>query len=173
MPGVDAWRHRWPDVLIFLAAFFLQVSVLPLWGGVRPDLLLAVAIVIGMKQGAQAGGLTGLLGGMLLDLVRGQFVGSFALTHALTGYMAGMIQAKLFENALYLPFLFAMAGTVFSELSFWALMAIWGMALPLSLSMLGLIGKEAFWNALVSPIVYRLAAARVTAEPARARGRAA
>lgn len=172
MSGMETWKYRWPDVVVFLACFFAQVAFVPLWGGVRLDLVLAMAVAVGMRQGPQAGGLTGLVGGLLLDLVRGRFIGALALTHAVVGYLGGVTQAKLFENSLYLPFLFSAAGTVIAELGFWALSAIWGTSLPLPAGMLALIGKEAFWNGLVSPVLYRLVRARLQPQPVGLGGRA-
>lgn len=80
---------------VILSALVLQVSVFARLGlpGATPDLLLVVALVLGMAAGPMTGTVMGFAAGVLVDLAppAAGSIGQTAAIYALAGFIAGHV----------------------------------------------------------------------------------
>jgi rod shape-determining protein MreD len=95
-------------VLLLDTAFLGGVSVF----GVRPDLPLLVLVFLAHYLGAMAGKLVGFAGGLVEDMLGMAPLGFHALLGAVIGHLSGMLQGRVFLDALVLPALLAVAATM-------------------------------------------------------------
>ena len=80
-------------------ALMLQLSVLdvlPLPGGIAPDLVLLVVVAIALTSGPLFGLVTGFAAGLALDLAppASHAIGAYALVFCLIGYVCGRRPAR-------------------------------------------------------------------------------
>lgn len=66
--------------------------------GIRPDLLLGLALVVALVGGPEAGAVAGFVGGLLGDLFVNTPFGLSALVGCVVAYLAGSVQAALGPN---------------------------------------------------------------------------
>lgn len=91
--------------LVVFAAAMLQtviVSSLVIGGG-APDLLLVVAIVLGLSRGAVPGAVFGFTGGLVVDVVTLGTMGITSLVLTLAGYWAGRYGETTGRDRRYAP----------------------------------------------------------------------
>ena len=70
-------------------------------GQVKPDLLLAVTVVMGLWSGPRAGMAVGFTAGVLEGALLDRGIGPLAATRTIVGYLAGTIGRRVFaENLL-------------------------------------------------------------------------
>jgi len=77
---------------VVFAAAMLQaviVSSLVIGGGGAPDLLLVVAVSLGLLRGSIAGAVSGFAGGLVIDLLTLDTLGVTSLVLTLAGFWAG------------------------------------------------------------------------------------
>lgn len=87
-------------ILLFSAA--LQFSILP-WGrigGISPDLLLAVTVVVGLLSGPRAGMAAGFSAGLIEGALLGRGIGAYAAAKTFAGFLAGVAGGRLFVDNL-------------------------------------------------------------------------
>ena len=78
------------SAVIFVAAMLQAVIVSTLViGGGAPDLLLVVAICVGLLRGSIAGAVSGFAGGLVVDLLTLDTLGITSLVLTLAGFWAG------------------------------------------------------------------------------------
>jgi len=78
------------SAVVFVAAMLQAVIVSSLViGGGAPDLLLVVAISVGLLRGAIAGAVAGFAGGLVVDLLTLDTLGITSLVFTLAGFWAG------------------------------------------------------------------------------------
>ncbi|MCA1691199.1 MAG: rod shape-determining protein MreD [Acidimicrobiales bacterium] len=120
-------RFRGPLVLV--TAMMLHTAVLNQIriAGVMPDLMLLLAIAVGLEAGASYGAVTGFITGMVADLFLPTPLGMSALVFSVMGYATGVTVAGLLRATWWFPMatafggsslgvgLFALAGTMLGE----------------------------------------------------------
>lgn len=114
----------WGLVLVFFLV--LQATALPLVaiGGVRPDLMLIATISAGLLLGREHGVGVGFFAGLLQDLASGNIFGLSVLAKTTAGYLAGLMERKVFKENILLPLMAVMLGTVLhSAVTLFVLMA--------------------------------------------------
>ncbi|MCK4259374.1 MAG: rod shape-determining protein MreD [Halanaerobiales bacterium] len=118
--------------IVLQSTFFILVRPL----GVIPDLLMIVVICGALLRGSLFGIQLGLGAGILLDLLLGNF-GVNTLLKIIVGYLAGLLEGKIFKNHIIIPmmivfimtfvheflFLFLSEQLIFSISPLWALKA--------------------------------------------------
>ena len=96
-----------PYFYYFMAWFFIifcQVVISPriAFGDVYPDIVMAAAVLIGLKQGWRRGLWFAFAFGLTIDLINPQNYGWTTILVAFSGYYAGYIREKIFlDNILY------------------------------------------------------------------------
>lgn len=148
----------WVTVGLTLAAVVAQSTLLDkvIVFGVKPDLLLLLAVAYGLLYGPVRGAAVGFLGGILQDLLVGRLIGMHALSKAVAGALAGLAEREVFKENLAMPFLLTMVGTVLSELLVYSVLYAVGRHMPLAQAWKQVIVPEAIYNAVLSPFLYRI-----------------
>ncbi|EAX48110.1 Rod shape-determining protein MreD [Thermosinus carboxydivorans Nor1] len=100
---------------LILITIIFQAAVIPLIGykGVRPDLLLIIAVSTGLLFGKEQGVGVGFFAGLIQDLASGNIFGLNTLAKMATGYVAGLAERKVFKENILLPVLATVAATLF------------------------------------------------------------
>lgn len=82
-------------LLIFL--YLLQTTVMNRLaiGGIKPDLLIILVVIVAYRYGRIPGMFMGFFAGLLLDLAEADYVGYYAMFYTIAGYFSG------FSNQLY------------------------------------------------------------------------
>ncbi|MDA8099781.1 MAG: rod shape-determining protein MreD [Nitrospiraceae bacterium] len=109
-------------VVIFLLLLPLQAAVLsPLARiGIRPDLALALAYLIGLLTGPVEGAIAGMGIGLLQDIGSASLIGFSGITHGAVGYLAGFLGQRVLDiqspsNVIFLA-LFCLAQSLLAAL---------------------------------------------------------
>lgn len=116
-------------IICLLAAALVDsawASRLPL--PVGPDLLLLVALGVGIRRGLESGALAGAAAGYLRDLIGGGPMGLFVLSYLGVGALAGAAGAMVDQQQRALPAAAAVVGTVGLRLVSAAMVSLTGAA---------------------------------------------
>ncbi|MFZ5753740.1 MAG: rod shape-determining protein MreD [Bacillota bacterium] len=144
-------------VLFFLAiiGLVLQSTLFNhlIIAGVKPDIILILALFYSIFQGPGRGGVFGFFLGLLEDIFLGRFIGMNALTKGLTSFVFGWIATGAFRENLLVPFLTLFVGTLFNELIFLSLGKIMGLTWSWNLWLWKGI-PLAIYNSCLVPFIY-------------------
>lgn len=148
--------------LFLVATLVIQTTVLPLIAvaGARPDLLLLVAVSAGLLLGREHGVGLGFFAGLLQDLASGNIFGVSTLAKTATGYVAGMIERKVFKENVLLPLLAVIIATVFNSAVMLVMLFFLGFETDIPTAVantLFVLGYNAVLAIPVHRIVYRVA----------------
>lgn len=148
--------------LFLLATLVVQTTVLPLVavGGARPDLLLLVVVSAGMLLGREHGVGMGFFAGLLQDLASGNIFGVSVLSKTATGYVAGLVERKVFKENVLLPLLAVIIATVFNSALMLVMLVILGFAVDIPTAVANtvfVLGYNAVLAIPVHRVVYRFA----------------
>jgi rod shape-determining protein MreD len=140
-----------------LASVALQatwLSMLPLPGGVVPDLVLVLVICYALLNGPKKGFLFGALAGFFVDIFSGGLIGLEMLTKTGAGYLAGLLEKKIFKESLFVPTVNVFAGTILVESAHLLLQMVFNSNYHLGWTLLVAVLPLAFYNALCAPVVH-------------------
>lgn len=95
MNVLESRRVRW--ALMITASFIVSVVVFAQFpiAGVRPEIMLLVAICAGLVGGAERGAWVGFIAGLLVDLTLHGTLGVSAFCFTVVGFFVGMISEIL------------------------------------------------------------------------------
>lgn len=143
--------------LLLLTALVLQATLVPLIAvqGVRPDLLLLAVVSSGLLLGKEHGVGIGFFAGLLQDLASGNVFGVNVLSKMASGYIAGLLERKVFKENILLPILAIVLATLFNGAITILLMLIFGHKLDL-LSAAMSVAETALYNAILAAPMHRL-----------------
>ncbi|MCD5390284.1 rod shape-determining protein MreD [candidate division NPL-UPA2 bacterium] len=129
--------------LLLIIASVLQTTLLSpeQLHGVRPDLILLLAIFAGLYpvrdrrsygvyQGEIKGGLVGFLGGLLLDCFSAGLLGMGALCKTVAGALAGLLGNKLYRERTLVQLTVAFLAVIVHELLYLCMRSIYYAELP-------------------------------------------
>lgn len=122
--------------------------------GVKPDLVLLVAITLGLLRGPGAGAGYGAAAGFLQDLLVGRYLGLHALTHGLVGGVGGAFERHVFKENPLVPLIACLTASVLHGLLTYGLLVLLGPPWPFSQAWGEVIWPAALYNALLGPLVY-------------------
>jgi rod shape-determining protein MreD len=91
-------------LVTWLFVIFIQMVVSPriTIGGIYPDVVIAAAVLMGLRKGWKRGLWFGFAFGITADLVDPQNYGWTTLLVSFSGYLAGIVREKIFlDNTLY------------------------------------------------------------------------
>ncbi|MHB9144084.1 MAG: rod shape-determining protein MreD [Symbiobacteriia bacterium] len=148
----------WVTIGLTLAGVVAQTTVIDklIVFGVKPDVLLLLAIIYGLLYGPSRGAAVGFVGGLLQDLLMGRLIGMRALSKAITGGLAGLAEREVFKENLAMPFLLSLVGTVLAEAAVYLVLRVTGRPTPFVQAWKQVIVPEAIYNAVLSPFLYKL-----------------
>jgi rod shape-determining protein MreD len=86
--------------------------------GITPDVILLVAIGIGLAGGPERGALAGFAGGLLFDCTVTTPFGLSALVYASTGYVVGGLQHAVLGSTWYTPIFVAGIASALGTLAY-------------------------------------------------------
>lgn len=148
-------RHAVLGLSIFLA-LLLQSAVFPHLTvfGIRPDLVAVVVVCWGLLYGPAEGFVAGLAAGLVQDLTMGQYIGLFALAKTLTGFVAGVVESKIYKETIWVPTAAVGVAVFFHEIIVWLLLRTLSVPAPaLDLLRVGFLG--AVYSMILAPLIYR------------------
>lgn len=144
-------------LLVFLAiiGLVLQSTLFDhlIIAGVKPDIVLILALFYSIFQGPVRGGAFGFLLGLLEDIFLGRFIGMNALAKGLTSLVLGWMATGTFRENLLVPVLTLFVGTLFNELIFLFLGKIVGLTWSWNLWLWKGI-PLAIYNICLVPFIY-------------------
>jgi rod shape-determining protein MreD len=118
--------------------------------GVRPDLLLGLAVVAGIVAGPEIGAVMGFVGGVLVDLFVNTPFGLTALVACVVAYTVGSIQQLVRSQARWSVPVLAGIGSAAAEVTWAALGTVLGLPGLLHPRLLIVIAVVATVNAAVA-----------------------
>ena len=107
-------------LLVFIFQSFFSGSFII--EGVKPDLLLAIVVIIAVNHGKRKGALSGLVIGLLEDLFFGGLIGVNAISKLLTGLAFGFLKKYIYQYIFLLTPIFVFLATIFNQLIILALL---------------------------------------------------
>lgn len=146
--------------LVFLGALALalalQTTLLNALSihGVKPDLMLVVAICAGLLGGPGTGAAVGAVAGMMEGFAQASHVGSLGLTRALAAFMAGTIETHLLRDNVVVPVVTVSLGSLVAHTLYFVMAPELPMTRPIRIGAI-----ESLLNMLFAPPIY-LALAR-------------
>lgn len=123
-----------PKVWVLGGAVFvglvLQTALVPFLqvAQVRPDLLLALAVAVGLAFGPREAVGVGLAAGLLEDLLVGRHLGLFAAAKVLAGFVVALTGQKVYKDHLLVPLCGGLVGTWVARLVVVFLLNVSGVA---------------------------------------------
>ncbi len=134
------------------AAWLVRLRV----AGAAPDPLLALAVGVGVLQGAERGAVVGAAAGLLQDLLSGGGpLGVYGLSKLVVGFGSGLFERSIYLDNPLLPAVATAAGTVVSEVVLLAVAAVIGLALGPWPTELARIAAQVVLNSALAPAVFR------------------
>ncbi|MDR7611108.1 MAG: rod shape-determining protein MreD [Armatimonadota bacterium] len=152
MRRVLAYAGALALVGVVQAAWLARVRV----AGAAPDPLLALAVGVGVLQGAERGAVVGTAAGLLQDLLSGGGpLGVYGLSKLVVGFGSGLFERSIYVDNPLLPAVAAAAGTVVSEVILLAVAGVVGLALGPWPVELARIAAQVILNSALAPAVFR------------------
>ena len=151
-------RYLWGFLLavfIFFDIFFLKGIVI---FGTRIDLTFTLVIFAGLSQGFLYGSAIGFTGGLVKDIFLSAYLGPGAFSLTLTGFLAGLLGKRLFFQNVIIQVIIIFIATLFRLSLTDTLLKI----IDLPLHPAREIISQAFFNALIAPLVFALLGKIVT-----------
>ena len=144
--------------LLAVAAYILQSSVFThlAAGGVKPNLLLILAVAFGSFSGERAGLGTGFICGLLWDIYASPLIGMQTFILALAGYLAGKCRQLLYDEGIWFPVILTAAGDLLCGLWNYVLFFVLQGRQVFLVSLLRVMLPEMLYTALVSVPLYPL-----------------
>lgn len=132
--------------ILLQSALFSHLQIF----NVKPDLLLLLVLMSGLKSDWKNGIAVGLLAGFWIDLLNAGYFGMNMVVYAIIGALSGMIGSK-FPNRTYEGyFFFAVMASLLSGFLTLALFHLLGATIPVGQSIAGIIIPMTFYTALMA-----------------------
>lgn len=148
--------NPWMSAALVAGTVVVQTSLLDKLSihGVKPDLVLILAVSGGLLWGWQAGAAYGVAAGFLQDLLVGRYIGLHALTHGLLGGVAGAFERSIFKENPIVPLLGCLLGSLLHGVLMFGLLAALGRGGPFGQAWGAVILPASVYNAALGPFVY-------------------
>ena len=92
--------------VIVILAFILQNTICTTLSlnGVKPNLLLIIAVFFGFATGTNNGMVTGFFSGLLCDIFFGPYIGIYSFLFMLLGGMGGIMAKSFYQDDVIFPY---------------------------------------------------------------------
>ena len=92
--------------VIVILAFILQNTICTALSlnGVKPNLLLIIAVFFGFAKGTNNGMVTGLFSGLLCDIFFGPYIGVYSFLFMLLGGIGGIMAKSFYQDDVIFPY---------------------------------------------------------------------
>lgn len=127
---------------------FLQVA------GVKPDLILMLVIFNGFLRGSREGAFLGFLGGLAQDIFTGSYIGLNALTKMAAGYLAGLAEARFYNESVIIVTLTTFFTSMVSHGTNYILLYYLDIQVPAFFAIIQVIMPTSLYTALLVPLTY-------------------
>ncbi len=109
-----SWRQLSLYFLLYAGVILLDSAALGNFtiGGVHPDIPLLLLIFLSHYGGSMSGKLLGFSGGLMMDILGMAPLGFHALIGTVIGHFSGLLQGRLYLDAVILPALLALGLTL-------------------------------------------------------------
>lgn len=143
---------------LIVLLFLIQVTVLPILLSpmVRPDLLLIFTVSCGLLFGrVQAVGV-GFCAGLLQDLMAGSPFGIYTLSKMISGYVAGLVEQKVFKQHVFLPVVAMAVASILNSVVIVGLLSVLGQPVGWEAAIAGECIPAVLYNLLFAIPVHQL-----------------
>lgn len=149
---------RWAVGLLILVTFLIQAVVMPSFAvsGIKPNLLLILAVAVAVTYGSYAGLFVGAVGGAIQDIVFGRYIGLFTLAGALAGFLVGLVERRVFKEHLVMQVTLTFGAAALNNLVIFAFLKAFGVGLPILMSLWHVVIGEAVYDAFLAPAMFAL-----------------
>lgn len=128
--------------------------------GIKPDFSTMIIVSYAIMRGSSFGTFTGLGIGLLIDIMYGRVIGINALSYMVTGYIIGQAHENVFKDSFIPPLIFNFIAVMIFQHCFILLSYFSNdfpsTGIPYVYMLLKVILPQAFYNAIVGSMVYRL-----------------
>lgn len=149
-----------PTVLALLAAWILQVAIVPYMSifGVVPNMLFLVVVALALVEGPEAGAIAGFAAGLLFDLLGSSVVGPYALVFSVVGYTAGLLQANMFAEGWLLPVTVVFVAGLGAELAHGLILVVLDVGVPFWTALVRIMLPGSLYNTALAVLLFPLLA---------------
>lgn len=144
-------------ILILILNFIFQSTILQHFKvlGVVPNTSLIIVVIFALLKGKYSGAFTGLIAGLLQDIFFGGVIGINAFIYFAIGYMAGLLDDKVFKENLVLPFLTILSATAIYNIMYYLFMLFLSIDVSFIVMIKGILLKEMIYNSTVAILMYK------------------
>ena len=146
--------------ILIASAVLLQLIVAPniAIGGVAPNFLLIVVVLVAMIDGPQSGAIAGFALGLTSDLIGVGAVGPWAFVLTLVGFLTGSLQRNLFAESWRLPVTIVLIASFLAQVFYGIVLLLLGSDVGFWSSFLYRMIPATIYNAAVSLLLIPIAA---------------
>ena len=143
--------------LIFQASLINFISL----GPCRPDCILLLVIFFGLYNGIKQGMLFGIIAGLFVDSLSSGILGINSLIYGGTGFIAGILQERVYTSHFLTKILVSFCGGVLATLVYY-LIATHFYSLPSLLENLGMISGVIIYTTALNSVFFTMLEKLVT-----------
>ncbi|MGQ9630135.1 MAG: rod shape-determining protein MreD [bacterium] len=111
---------------VLLQTTVLNLIQIPLWGGIKPDLMLIIVVYFALSGGRIEGAFIGFASGLMKDVFSQGVVGVNALCLSIIGYSLGLVDGRIYKRNSIDQGFFVIASTVAYAILFFGVLRILG-----------------------------------------------
>jgi len=135
---------------IFSETIFSPLAV----NGVKPDLILILTVILSFLYGPPRGAFFGMIGGFLEDLFFGHFIGLNMLVKMISGFLAGVLEGKVYPENWWFPGIIVFILTFIKDLLYIVFLNLLGINIPMVEAVMKVVPIEAIYNLFLTPFIY-------------------
>jgi rod shape-determining protein MreD len=145
-------------VLMVITAALIQTTWLDTIRvqGVLPDLTLLLLVYFALLEGEERAMFTGVLGGLYQDVAGNTLLGHHILAYVAVGYLAGRLTQRLITEHPAVKVGVVLCASVLYGILFTGVQYVQTPDMPALHRILATVVPEAFYTALVTPVVFFL-----------------
>ncbi len=158
--------------ILIAGLIYLQTTLLSAIAirGATPDLALLVLLYVAHRNGKVTGQVTGFATGLLEDVLSLSPLGFHAMLKTVIGYIWGHTRGRIFQDAIFVPILFAVSATLMKGLLATVLDGIVRFPVTPASFASALFWIELLMNTLLAPFVFAVLELLPFLKPARRDG---
>jgi len=144
-------------VVILLLGFTIQSSLVVKISilGIRPDLLLAIVIYLGLLKGPIPASITGFVVGLVVDLSTTHLLGINALSMSVAGFVAGNVWVNINRESFLAQFLVLFLISLLHDVLF-LILTTGGRLTDILQSFAWVSIPSGLYTSAISPVLFRI-----------------